>query len=101
AKCRARQGMPNFGVHDALEVPFHGLGIDLTTIMKEYPFTQFEGIGEQVGRDVPLRGNTRHRLRVQIEVEEALGRRGEWVGHEVHNIAVWVKAGGVSARGKA
>src|SRR5215831_8153639 len=93
--------MPNFRILHALKIPFHGFGIDLTTIMEEHPFAQSEGISEQVWRDVPLCGNTRHRLRLGIEVEEALSSRGEWVGHEVHNIAVRVETGSVTTRGKA
>ena len=70
--------MANFGILDALEIPFHRLGVHLPAIMEEHPFTQFERIGQQVWRDVPLLRNPRHWLRLQINVEETLGGSGEW-----------------------
>src|SRR5262249_61916496 len=99
--CRARRRLHTPGVLEALEIQFYRLSINLTTIMKEHPFAQFEGISEQVWRDVPLRSDTRNWLRLQIEVKETQSSSGERVGHKVHNIAVWIATGSVTAPRKA
>jgi hypothetical protein len=98
---RAREGVADLGILDALDVPLDRLGVDRLAVVVLGAAPELEGPGLEISRWLPRLGDGRLGLHLVVEIDQPAGDGGERRGDEVDDVAVRIEPDRVLARAEA